>query len=172
MSKDPRPNNAEELKAAITTKWAWDAEFWDFIRCPSKFKDLNTWKASVCVESKYCISYVFRPLWLHTDPQSNSSFLSIWRWAICSTTILYLYISHWVVDLDVGAGQVVQENLPVFRWRICVFQGGNSKAKDRKKGESSLQEVKRRGRMERSRVEEEDMSDKLKMLVRFQLSCF
>ncbi|CAF88355.1 unnamed protein product, partial [Tetraodon nigroviridis] len=43
-------------------------------------------------------------------------------------------------------------------------QGSGSKAKDRKKAESSLQEVKRRGRMERSRVEEEDMSAKLKML--------
>lgn len=60
----------------------------------------------------------------------------------------------------------------MFRRRICVVQGSDSRAKDRKKGESSLQAVKRRGRMERSRVEEEDMSDKLKMLVRFQLSCF
>lgn len=38
--------------------------------------------------------------------------------------------------------------------------------KGRKKGESSLQEVKRRGRMERSREEEEDLGDRLKTLVR------
>lgn len=46
-------------------------------------------------------------------------------------------------------------------------QGGASKAKDRKKGGSSLEEAKRRGRMERSRAEEEeDVSEKLKTLVR------
>lgn len=63
-------------------------------------------------------------------------------------------------------------DLPVFRWGICVFQDSNSKAKEHKKGGNSLQEVKRRGRMERVRGEQEDMSEKLKMLVRFQPSCF
>lgn len=51
---------------------------------------------------------------------------------------------------------------------VLCLQG--SGGKEEKKGAgSSLQEVKRRGRMERSREEageEEDMSERLKMLVR------
>lgn len=45
-------------------------------------------------------------------------------------------------------------------------QCSNVSVKGRKKGESSLQDVKRRGRMERRRDEEEDLDNSLKMLVR------
>ncbi|XP_041801487.1 histone deacetylase 6 [Chelmon rostratus] len=48
--------------------------------------------------------------------------------------------------------------------RLSPQCGSRSKGKEEKKGGSSLQEVKRRGRMERSREEEEEMSDRLKTL--------
>uniref|UniRef100_UPI0037E8599D histone deacetylase 6 isoform X1 n=2 Tax=Semicossyphus pulcher TaxID=241346 RepID=UPI0037E8599D len=47
-------------------------------------------------------------------------------------------------------------------------QCSGSKGKEEKKGESSLQEVKRRGRMERSREEDEELNDRLQTL---DLSC-
>lgn len=53
---------------------------------------------------------------------------------------------------------------------MCVFQCSDDKGKEEKKGRSSLQEVKRRGRMERSHAEQEEMIDRLKTLVRLYLS--
>eukprot|EP00066_Takifugu_rubripes_P030165 XP_011619431.1 PREDICTED: histone deacetylase 6 [Takifugu rubripes] len=52
---------------------------------------------------------------------------------------------------------------PIRRSPRLLPQCSNVSVKGRK-GESSLQEVKRRGRMERSREEEEDLDDSLKML--------
>lgn len=48
--------------------------------------------------------------------------------------------------------------------KCWCFQCSGSEGKKEKKG-SSLQEAKRRGRMERSREEEEEMSSRLKTLV-------
>nr|XP_046252337.1 histone deacetylase 6 [Scatophagus argus] len=48
--------------------------------------------------------------------------------------------------------------------RLSPQCGSSDKGKEERKGGSSLQEVKRRGRMERSREEEGEMSDRLKML--------
>lgn len=49
---------------------------------------------------------------------------------------------------------------------MCVcFQGHGRGAEEKKRG-SRLTDVKRRGRMERSREDEEEMTDRLKMLVR------
>ncbi|XP_056897299.1 histone deacetylase 6 [Takifugu flavidus] len=53
---------------------------------------------------------------------------------------------------------------PIRRSPRLLPQCSNVSVKGRKKGESSLQEVKRRGRMERSREEEEDLDDSLKTL--------
>ncbi|XP_041655286.1 histone deacetylase 6 [Cheilinus undulatus] len=50
----------------------------------------------------------------------------------------------------------------------CNSSGGDAKGKEEKKGGSSLQELKRRGRMERSREEEEELNDRLQTL---DLSC-
>lgn len=57
--------------------------------------------------------------------------------------------------------------------KCLCFQCSGGKGKEEKKGGSSLQEVKRRGKMERSREEEEEMSDRLKTLVRLRVhDCF
>lgn len=52
---------------------------------------------------------------------------------------------------------------------MFVFQcSGSSKGKEERKGGSSLQEVKRRGRMERSGEEEEELSSSLQTMVRLK----
>lgn len=51
---------------------------------------------------------------------------------------------------------------------LCSQCSGSKGGQEEKKGGHSLQEVKRRGRMERSRDDEEEVNDRLKTLVSHQ----